>query len=198
MICCVIVANNRPDYLAHTLASVREHHPTVEPVIVNDTFHNGMAFNVQKAWNVALNTDCDHVLHLEDDMVILRPLPLAAAVRTLDHEPGLAQITFKREPWWGREVELGDQLAAICELSEYVKETPEFTIHDYIFSLNPCVIPRRVIELGWPSGPLGVGNETGMTDQLKRDGYRFAMWDHKGDPPYARHIGAQRGPEWKL
>lgn len=201
MIACVVVANSRPAYLALVLAALGEHHPELEPVVVNDDNREGMAANVQRAWDAFLATDADYLLHMEDDMQIVAPMPLSDAVWELEADESLAQMCFRREPWWGAPIEMerGDQLAAICTQAHDVWRTPTHTIHDWLFSLNPCLIPRRVVELGWPSGPLGVGNESGMTTMLLNLGYRFGSWGHPGDGQvWARHIGVTRGDGWKL
>jgi hypothetical protein len=67
-----------------------------------------------------------------------------------------------------------------------------------IFSLNPCLIPRWVRELGWPSGPIGVGNESGMTARCAKAGLRFAFWGEKNTSPHVTHIGASRSSGWAL
>jgi hypothetical protein len=65
--------------------------------------------------------------------------------------------------------------------------------HKRIFSLNPCVIPRRVLDLGWPDG-----NEAEMTTNLVASGYRFAFYGKRDDPPRVIHVGAERGIGWRL
>lgn len=196
----VIVANNRPEYLEEVYAALRQHHPIIRGVTVNDDHHEGMAVNVNRAWDWALAQNTKYVLHLEDDMKLLAPLPLRAAIRTLDQHPMVAQMVFKRHPWWGSPIEqrTGDVLSAITEQSVTVIEHDTWTEYDGIFSLNPCIIPRRILQMGWPSGPLGVGNESGMTKKLLAGGYTFGMWGHIGDEPYIEHIGHQRGEHWAL
>lgn len=201
MIHAVIVANNRPDYLHQVLAALDAHHPTLPHTLVDDTNHIGMAKNVQAAWDAFLDTDAQYLLHIEDDMELLKPLPLWGAISALQQDPHLAQMCFRREPWWGSPAEMahGDQLTAICEQATTVQDRGAYTAHDFLFSLNPCLIPRDIVEMGWPAGPLGVGNEAGMTTKLRTLGYMFGSWGHPGDGNvWARHIGEQRGEQWAL
>lgn len=192
MIACVIVANNRPDYLEATLAAVKAHHPELQPIIVNDALHEGMAVNVARAWQIALSGPRPEFLfHLEDDMVIQQPLPLHEAAAILRGHPHIANIIFQRQPWNDIEHEAGGVHAAIAKLSEYYRQHATWAEHDHIFSLNPCLIPRHILEMGWPTG-----NEAEMTARLK--GYRFGIWGHPEDAPLIEHIGYERGPGWQL
>lgn len=196
MIHAVIVANNRPDYLHQVLAALDAHHPVIPRTVVNDTDHLGMAKNVQAGWDVFLDTDAQFLLYVEDDMLLLRPLPLWPAISALLNDPNLAQICFRREPVPGNptEMQYGDQLAAICALATHHQTHERHTTHDYLFSLNPCLIPRLIVEQGWDSD-----NEAGITRRLLTDGYHFGSWGHPGDGNvWARHIGEQRGEQWAL
>lgn len=192
-IAAVIVANNRPDYLHQVIDSLTTHHRDIFPTVINDGNHYGMASNVQAAWDYFLTTDAQFLLHLEDDMVIEVPLPLAASVWILRHDPWLANIVYKRHPWSSEEHEAGDVITATTAHATVVRDEPDYTVHDWIFSLNPCLIPRQVVEHGY-----SIGNEAGMTQKLKDLGYQFAFYGHAGDEPLIRHIGQDRGPEWRL
>jgi hypothetical protein len=201
MIGCVVVANSRPGYLNQVLGSLDRFHPELVPVVVNDDDHVGMAANVQRAWDVFLASDADYLLHMEDDMELVGYLPLRQAALALDEDEFLAQMCFRREPWPGSplEMQFGDQLAAICAQADDIEVTATHTIHDFLFSLNPSLIPRRIVEMGWPAGPLGVGNEAGMTARLRSAGFRFGSWGRYGDGKvWARHIGHLRGAGWAL
>lgn len=201
MIHCIICANSRPQYLRQVIDSLIEYHADIPYSVVNDSNHEGMAANVQHGFDEFLTTDADYCLWLEDDMVLLKQLPLDAAVTVLESNPRLAQMCFRREPWWGSppEMQLGDQLAAITQQANMSASTPTHTEHDFLFSLNPCLIPRRIIELGWPAGELGIGNESGMTRKLLNLHYVFGSWGQPYDGQvWARHIGEQRGEGWRL
>lgn len=213
----VVVTDGRADYCAETLDAAAQYLPEFDSRwIINDsgvvdygywlqktypgyrvvshTERRGMAGAVRSGFEQLTRSEATHAMWLEEDMVLLREPPIRQAVAVLEKCFELAQVTFKRKPWWGREVDLGDQLAAIVEQAgEHRFVAGSVTEHDFIFSLNPCVIPRRVFELGWPDG-----NEAEQTRLLLAQGFRFAMWGKPGDPDYVEHIGAARSAGWRL
>lgn len=217
----VVIGNGRGDYLEQAVVSASQYLPDLTTkIMVNDTgnghyakhlnrtygdhfylIHHaknmGMAKAVQDGWRAAQLAGCSHVFHLEEDFVLTAPVPIVEMERMLRQRPTLASVTLKRPPWAGIELQLGDQLAAICSLSECQADGP-LTLHRHLFSLNPSLIPRWVIDLGWPSGELGVGNESGMTKKLLDLGCYFSVWGTVEDPPLCEHIGVQRGTEWSL
>lgn len=194
MIQLLIVANNRPDYLIRVRDSLREHLPQDLQLtcwIQNDDKHQGMAANIQAGWSAVLQYDWDYLLHWEDDMVLLRPPPLDAMIEALETHPQVANLMLKRQPWNSIEEEAGDVVRAIQMLAPNSFDMGRWVMHDHIFSLNPCLIPRHIVEKGWPAG-----NEAQMTADLLSEGWMFGAWN---DPePYLDHIGVERGPGWKL
>jgi hypothetical protein len=220
----VVVGNGRP-YLHDTVPAALDHIdvPLAAKIMVNDgtdslwadlvdkmyfdftvthTHGQGVAYAVQTGFTTALESGADFAIWIEDDMLITRDLPIAPAAAALHTHPmTIAQMSFRREPWWGSplEMEHGDQLAAICAQAPSVHKKHGYTLHNFLFSLNPCVIPAAVMGLGWPSGPLGEGNEAGMTTRLRDLGYVFGSWGHPNDgQTWARHIGETRGAGWQL
>ncbi len=164
--------------------------------VIHSTGHVGMAGAVQAGFDLALRYDVDQVLWLEDDMLLTRPLPIAQAAAVLDAHHELAQMCFKREPFDPSEGT--DQLGAICGLAANSGAKATYTWHDFIFSLNPCLIPKQILQMGYPAGPLGIGNEAGFTRMLLEAGFVFGSWGHVGDPAYARHLGLIRSASWRL
>lgn len=223
MITAVVVGNGRPDCLARTVKSLRDYLPRLDAyVMVDDSgdpdhhqfirdrytdFHlvlhpenRGMAAAVQAAWNTALAIGSDYIWHNEDDMELITEIPITRACQYLSERPDLAQLMFRRQPLNPEEQREGCVLAATCNhATDWSIDHPDYTTQNWIFSLNPCVIPRRVLELGWPSGPLGVGNESGMTKKLLAAGCTFGAWGHPLDgQQHVEHIGAVRGAKWQL
>lgn len=219
-IALLVIGNGRTDYLADVVASAREHLPAVayylmvddsgdpdvrrhldtqypEFLIEHHDQNRGMAAAVQTGFDLVLATSARYVFWLEEDHLLIRDIPLGDAVEALEHDQTLAQMTFSREPC--DPTEGTDQLAAILAQSANCGVTDTHTWYDYLFSMVPNIIPRRVLELGWPAGPLGVGNESGMTSRCLDAGYKFAAWGRVGQPAYVRHIGyASRGKAWQL
>ena len=219
MIALVVIGNGRTDMLAQAVASavqflpapawllmvddsgdlgVRSHLDEMYPefLIQHHDRNLGMAAAVQSGFDLVLSTSARFVFWLEEDMVLTAAPPVDEAVRVLDHHEWLAQMCFRREPVSVNvaEHEHGDQLAAICAQARTVSGHDGWTSHDWIFSLNPCLVPRRILEKGWDTG-----NEAGMTARLLDDGYLFGSWGGPGDgQAWARHIGDRRGAAWQL
>jgi len=219
MIALVVIGNGRTDMLAETVASaveflpapawllmvddsgdlgVRSHLDETYPefLIQHHDRNLGMAAAVQSGFDLALSTSARFVFWLEEDMVLTAAPPVDEAARVLDHNDWLAQMCFRREPVSGNpsEAQHGDQLAAICEQAKWSRGDAGWTSHDFLFSLNPCLIPRRILSLGWDKN-----NEAGMTSRLMQEGFLFGSWGRPGDgQSWARHIGDRRGAKWRL
>jgi GT2 family glycosyltransferase len=175
--------------------------------IEHHTHNRGMAAAVQHGWDMVLATNATHVLHWEEDFTQTAPLPIREACRILDTHQHVAQLLFQRQPLTPDEHEQGGVLAAMRYYARpdpnRVRRTPptQYVDHNgwaeqtHIFSLNPSIIPRRVLELGWPTGPIGIGNETGMTDRLRYQGFTFGVWKAG---PLVHHIGESRAKNWQL
>lgn len=167
---------------------------------VDDRHHElGMAGAVQKAWQWACDIGAKFLFHCEEDFRFDQPIPVGAMRRILDNNPHLAEVVLKRQPWSAEEHAAGGQIetnpAAYTQCSAGVLAWVE---HQTLFSLNPCLLPRRTFELGWPAGPLGVGNESGMTKKCLDAGMSFAYYGQKDDPPRCTHVGHIRGNGWRL
>lgn len=187
---------NRTTYLEQVRASLEQFHPEAyeSRIEYHDTDGQGMAVAINTAWDICLDTPWDYLLSVEEDMLLLAPLPIDEAVAALETNQHLSQMVFKREPWHHPiEQELGDVLAAILQLATWTHNHDTYWAHNHIFSLNPCLIPRRIVEMGWPTG-----NETGMTNQIHDATMIFGMWGQPGDPALVRHIGHNRAPGWQL
>lgn len=211
----LVCGDGRREYLAQSLLAIRDNvlHPINARLMINDeadpaycayldttypewkivhTGRVGMAGAVQAGFDLALAHDPDCVLWVEDDMVLTRQLPLREAAQVLDERQHFAQILFKREAVPGDGAD--DQLQALMDRSSVPMQfSQRYVVQDYIFSLNPCLIPKRILELGYDTD-----NEAGMTKKLLDKGFVFGVWGHVGDEPYARHIGTTRSDQWRL
>ncbi len=214
----VVIGDGRSDMLHQTVRSITVNvaHPITARIMIDDSGsidyglflddefpeyamvhggRRGMAGAVQAGFDAALSVDPDYVLWCEEDHLLIRPLPITKAIHALEHHDNLAQMVFSREPCDPSEGD--DQLAAIVAQASFSHTTDQFTVHDYLFSMVPCLIPRRVLALTGPASPHGI--ETTMTERCLEQGYVFGAWGHVGDPPYVRHIGyANRTAAWVL
>jgi hypothetical protein len=191
----VAVISDRADlYLPGCLDSLDEHLPDVPLTVIDDRDHRlGMSGAVNAAWDWARLYHFDHLFHVEEDFRF-HEAPVRAMVEVLDHDETLAQVVLKRQPWSPEEQRAGGIIESHpYDYTDHQAGTLQWTSHQRIFSLNPCVIPRRVLEMGWPAG-----NEAEMTANLVAGGFRFAFYGHRNDPPRVEHVGAVRGSGWRL
>lgn len=188
-------------YLPRTLAACDNLLTGVDAVtIIDDHEHKlGMAGAVRAAWDWALETGCDYLLHWEEDFLPLAPVPLAEMIWALARAPYLAQVVLKRGPWSPAEHQAGGIIEMRPDAYMEVDLGADTTVmvHDQVgdcgFSLNPCLIPRAVLEIGWPDG-----NEAEATQIFAGKGYRFAFYGGRHDPPLVEHVGVVRGAGWRL
>lgn len=206
----VVIGNGREAYLEQVIDAAFEHLPPLGAYLMVDDsgdrstalnlarnypdFHlhsnatnQGMAKAVQAGFDLVLtHTPCSYALWLEEDMLLTADVPIEDAVRELAQHPHLAQMLFQRQPITPAELDAGSVLAAMNPEGNH----DLWAVQRHIFSLNPCLIPRPILELGWPAG-----NERQMTDELLEAGWSFGVWR---DGPYVEHIGASRGSQWQL
>jgi hypothetical protein len=153
---------------------------------------HGMAGNARRAFEWACDLDADFLLHIEEDMLFERPVPLREMRDVLHDHPHLAQVVLKRHPWSPEEQAAGGQIEtnrkAYTQCSDVKHSWVE---HQTLFSVNPCLIPRDVLELDWID--TGGGIERSITDACLAEGLSFAYYGRVEDAPYVRHVGALRG-----
>lgn len=160
--------------------------------VVDDREHLlGMAGAVRAAWAWALDDiKVDYLFHVEEDFRFAAPVDLAAVAALLDANPQLAQVVLKRNPWSPEERAAGGIIEQ--HPGDYT-DRDGWVEHGRVFSLNPCLIPRRVLEMGWPDG-----NEAEFTQRCLDAGYRFAFLGSRHDAPLVEHVGMVRGEGWRL
>lgn len=195
------ISDRGEQYLPGCMASYAEHVGFGgASTIIDDADHRlGMAGAVRAAWGWAVEQGTDYLLHVEEDFLFTDRVPLAEMVAILERAPHLAQVVLKRGPWSAAEVAAGGiiEMAPTEYLDRSFGPGCEFVEHGRVgdcgFSLNPCLIPRRVLELGWPDG-----NEAEMSQALVDKGFSFAFYGRREDPPHCEHVGAVRGAGWRL
>lgn len=209
----LVIGNGRLDYLHDTVDAALTHLPEFDHYLMVDdsgdpavqrelnrnypdfrirshTANLGMARAVQSGFDLVLSTDAEYVFWLEEDFRILRPPPIHMAIEILTSYPQVAQMLFERQCLTPDEHATGSVHGAMNGI-----DMDGWTLQRHIFSLNPCVIPRYVLEeYRWPEGPLGIGNEAGMTKQLLDDGWSFGVWHGQ----MVEHEGVLRAKNWKL
>ena len=159
-------------------------------VIHHDT-RQGLSGALQTAW-AALPFDVDWVFHLEDDFVFPGPVPVDDMV-DLAETRDFAQMCLVRQPCNPTEARAGGLLWGY-PADLHLEHGCVWQTH--LFSLNPCVYPRWVTQIGWPT----TGGDREYTDPLLevRPDARFGYYGAADDPPRCLHIGMERTQTWKL
>jgi hypothetical protein len=166
--------------------------------VIDDSAHElGMAGAVRAAWDWALWSDCDYLLHVEEDFEFY-DLPLLGMREVLERNPHLASVTLKRDPWSHIELMAGGQMETAPHLyTQHERHGMQWVEHEWLFSLNPTLIPRRTLELGVPEENVR-GFEAEMRERCLDAGLRFAYYGHRDDPPRCVHRGVQRATDgWR-
>jgi len=189
----LVVISDRPHelYLNRCLASLDQFldHPISQRIIVDDPGHNYTASRaVRVGWEGVENAE--YVLHWEEDMLATAPVDVEGMAAVLDAEQDLAQLCLLRQPWSHPEHQAGGIIQLYAE-HMHDRETlgHPWIQHDRFFSLNPCLVPRRVYELGFPEG-----SEPAMTQLLLEAGFSFGYWGARTEGPKVLHIGELRAP----
>lgn len=209
----LVITDGRREYMERTMAAASEMIPRFEPLIINDSgdgdycdwlneryarcVHHperrGMAAAVRTAWQTAIGTTARYVFHLEEDFVLTSPVDVRAMVRTMDKHPELAQLVLKRQPWSDEEKNAGGQIEVAP--SEF-EDRHGFVEHRRLFSFNPSLVRVEACEKALNDGESD-GLEAGVTQTLIREGYLFAFWGTRDDPPRCEHIGEHRSPDYR-
>jgi hypothetical protein len=103
----------------------------------------------------------------------------------------LAQVVLLRQPCSPIEQVVGGFLNQYE--ADYVQR-PEYVETERIFSLNPCLYPARTARYPWPSH----GDEGMFTRTLVNEGYKFAVYGQRTDPPRSHHLGIKRSDGWTV
>lgn len=192
----VAFISDRADlYLPGCIDSLKVDASPVAETVIDDRDHQlGMAGAVRAAWEWAIEQDVDYLFHVEEDFRFPETVDVSAMATVLSDRRELAQVVLKRQPWNDEEQRAGGIIEA--RPGAYTQRgatVDHYVEHELIFSLNPCLIPRAVLEMGWPDG-----NEAEFTQMCLDKGYKFAFYGKLADPPRCHHVGAQRSTGWRL
>lgn len=156
--------------------------------VISHNERRGLTEAVRSCW-ANFNKDIDYVFHLEGDFTFNQDIDIELLKEILYIRPHLAQIILKRQAWSAEEIEAGGYIEMDPEAyQEHVHmgcPSVHWCEHRKFFSLNPCLMPRWVTDLGWDDR-----NETGFTELLFSDPHRkSAVFGKKFDAPTVTHIG---------
>lgn len=187
----LFIHDGRRRHMDACLASALKNLPMFDEVVwVDDSEHRlGFAGAIQNGWR---HVQSEWVFHLEQDFLLLEPVPIDEMIELLLFRPHLAQVALKRQPVNEQEKAAG----GIVELdpdayTECHSEGLVWTEHRKFFTTNPSLYSSDLCRRGWPREPLSEGI---FTHRLLTDpDLAFAFWGGKEDPPRVEHIGHRGG-----
>lgn len=212
-----VIDDGRPLCLAQSVPSLDQHFPkwpNDNLILVNDSgdseyatqlqhaypqfdyqIHHqtrrGLSGALHSAWETALDLGAQHVFHFEGDFVALSDIPICKMIKILRDNPHLAQVSLKRGPVNDVERAVGGTIE--CAPQCYTQHDG-YVQHQTIFTFNPMLVPRHIIELCLAEP--GDGLERGFTDTLLDHGYFFGIYGMISDAPRVEHVGVQRSQGW--
>lgn len=133
-----------------------------------------------------------YVLHLEDDLVLTRPVDLAAMVAVMDRRPHLSQMALRRQAYYPHEKSAGGVVeVSPGEWTDTTDGTDRWLERANFWTCNPSIYRLDLCRTGWPQVPYSEPVFAGIlhaADWSVRSGY----WGARIDPPYLEHIGHER------
>lgn len=149
----------------------------------------------ERAWKIVdtvASDDHRYIFSTEDDFTFNRPVDLVGMSDVLDTMPHLKQMALRRQPWNDEEIAAGGIIERFprADFEEFRSQEHSWLEHRRWFTTNPSLIPRSVIEQGWPNVPQSEGMFTHqlLTDPMARFGY----WGTYDSGEWVTHIGNQR------
>jgi hypothetical protein len=166
--------------------------------IVSHDERRGLAAAIQTGWSrlqqrVNGHMALDYIIHVEGDFKLPIRTPIYEMIDILEAKPSLAQLTLRRDNVNPAEDEAG---SFIKQRPELYTQKEGYIEQDNLFSLNPCVYPGWLMEIGWPDN----GGEREFTNKLHsiNPELKFGIYGKIDDPPRCFHVGSKRSEGWKL
>jgi hypothetical protein len=211
VITVAVMTVGRLDYLRKTLSSLEEQVTGFGRVVLFDDSGNGDTLDelyqlevcgrrvsvaswgrnlgytqsLGRMWEwLATHDPAGYFFHLEEDFTFDRPVHLTDLTDLLDRRPVLDQVALLRHAYYPRELRAG---GIVEEHPEAYVRHDDHLEHSLVFTCNPSVYRRDLVDVGWPQVPR---SERAFTKARVKEGRRFAYW---GDgTPWITHIGAER------
>jgi len=150
----------------------------------------GFGGTIAHAWQHLALLDVTHIVHLEDDFTLARPVDWSHMARTLDRQPNLAQLALRRQPWNDTERAAGGIIECWPDAYTDMHDKADWLEHRLFFTTNPSIYRRDLCALGWP---VGERSEAAFSAWLFTNPETVCgYWGERADGPWCTHIGAQR------
>ena len=156
----------------------------------------GISESLRDAWSMAIqDKHTEFIWHHEDDMPVPSKVDVTVLAYALMSQPSLACLGLKRGPVNDQEQAAGGMCQARPDLFTETR-TPSgfaYVAYSHLFSTNPCLIPRSVVETCLALPEL---SEDAMGKALVEGGYHFGLVGRISDPPLVDHVGDYRMEGW--
>ena len=156
----------------------------------------GISASLRDLWTMAVaHPRTEFVFHTEDDFVVPEKVDVTVLAYALMSQPSLGCLGLKRGPVNDQEQAAGGMCQAHPELFTETR-TPSgfaYVAYSHLFSTNPCLIPRAVIESCLSLAEL---SEDAMGKALVEQGYHFGLVGRIADEPLVEHVGSYRMEGW--
>lgn len=218
----LIITNGRKEYIQQTISSLEENINCLfhRKVIVDDSMDRhyqqwlintypdyevhpnkekgGLSGSIINGWN-QLSSESDFVFHLEEDFIFNQNIDIEVMQSILIEQPNLSQVALVRQPLNDAEISSGGVLKQyegklvnhIINIEDLIYNWVE---HKILFTLNPCLYPKWVMQSGWRAG----WGEREFTDYLLDMNCTFGYLGNIHSRPHVHHIGEYRAAGWSL
>ncbi len=161
--------------------------------VFNHMTRLGLSGSGKLAWELMLAEGVDYAFWLEEDFVFNHNINLNKIIELVESN-NLAQMALKRDPNNEREHLAGGWMQTLP--SETFTQRQGYVEQEWLFILNPNIIPKWIMELGWPDG----GGETEITSKIHQhySDIKFGILDTIECSPHVIHTGSRRTEYWKL
>lgn len=175
----------------HYRAWLRKNFPEYE-VAWHPAGRQGFGGAIRAAWSYVGVGPEPYVFHLEDDFVFNRPVSLEPMIESLEYQPHLSQLAFRRQPWNNEERAAGGVVEQHPDAYRDAGCCPEhqWLEHRLFFTTNPSLYRRSLTLAGWPDVE---HSEGAFSHQLLDDpDLRFGFWGGRASGEWVTHIGRER------
>lgn len=212
----IFITDGRTDLLEQTLNSFHNNisYPFIEKIIVNDNtdpnverivnnlsriygltpIHHKEKRGFAGAYDTAFKSvskDADYAMFWEDDFTLNGKVDIQDMIFILEYNRNLCQVILKRQAWNEEEKKAGGIIEQWPDLYEE-KELAHISWCEQrlFFSTNPCLVPKWVIDKGWPLLP---HSESVFGQQLfSNPNIKSCFLGRKFDKPIVNHCGITR------
>lgn len=164
-------------------------YPSARIVPVGDT-PQGYKNAMKKCFETAISTECDYILHTEDDFTLNEEVDLSKITSALSNNSSLSQISLQRQPWYDHEKIKDTYIRSVAAQGySFVEKNYEdisYLEHSFYWTCNPNIYPIEIAKLGWPSGPR---SEITFTKRVFSSGYVAAFYGKEDSKNHVTHTG---------